>query len=216
LHMTQVTLNGLSLGKAGGGPLRPGEYLVVADDTALFRARYGPLKIRLLEPAGWRPLRNSGDTLRLAAAGFPLDSIAYAGRDLGTGKGCLARGPDGGWTAASSGGESSPGYSLPPISRMSWALSARKVDAGRPDRPLYVEVSMPPAGGYTLQVFDLEGNCVRDLGRGDGGKSGGKTVHRWEGEGRDGGRLAPGAYLLCLRSGGRDTRKRVVIVEGSR
>ncbi|HKP95627.1 MAG TPA: hypothetical protein VJ385_07710, partial [Fibrobacteria bacterium] len=69
LELARASFNGLPLG-AGAGGLDPGEFLVLTADLDRFRARYGSIKARVLQPPAWKALRNSGDTLTLSLAGF--------------------------------------------------------------------------------------------------------------------------------------------------
>ncbi|HKP97037.1 MAG TPA: hypothetical protein VJ385_14900, partial [Fibrobacteria bacterium] len=85
-------------------------------------------------------------------------------------------------------------------------LSGRVAEPGR---PLDVEVRMAAGGHYVLRVFDLEGNQVRELGRGGAGRN----VHSWDGTGERGAVLGPGPYLLCL-DGGSGLRRRAAVILG--
>jgi hypothetical protein len=153
-----------------------------------FRARYGPIKARVLQPSGWRPLRNTGDTLILSLAGFTVDSVAYGPVSPGE------AGPGG-----------TPGFPGPAAETAGWSLSGR---VAGPGGPLDVEVRVPPGGSYALRAFDLEGNRVRDLGKGGAGRH----AHAWDGRGEGGRALAPGAYVLCLAFADGTVRKRAVLV----
>jgi hypothetical protein len=177
-----LALDGASLGIPGMG-LGPGESVFLTPDTAAFRARFGAVKARLARPEHWRALRNSGDTLILSACGIPADTLAWgAGReDIPAAAGAGSLPENGGWS-----------------------FSGR---AASPAAPLDVEVRAPEGAGYVLRAFDLEGQCVREVGRGGPGR----RRHAWDGRGEGGRALPRGAYVLGLSFAGGKTRKRAVV-----
>lgn len=180
ISLAAATVGGMPAGPAGS--LAPGERAVLTADTAAFRARHGALKAKVMRPERWRALRNSGDTLVLALAGLPADTLAW--------------GPVGGDGAAIAGGAGAP-------EAAGWSLSGR---TAFPDAPLEIEVRSPPGMGYVLRAFDLEGACAREIGRGGPGR----RTHAWDGRGEGGRRLPFGAYVLCLAFEGGGARKRAV------
>jgi hypothetical protein len=189
LDLAHAAFNGVPLG-AKAGTLEPGEYLVVTESAERFRARFGAIKARALQPAGWRPLLNTGDTLVLSLAGIAVDSVIYP----------AAPGSE---TAA----PGTPGFAAPAEAGNAWALSGK---AAGPGRTLDVEVETASGGSYALRIFDLEGNLVKMLGSGGAGR----RAHAWDGSGSGGRRLNPGPYLLCLsRSDGSAFRAVVIVME---
>lgn len=176
-----LSLDGRPLGLKEAG-LGSGDRLILTPDTAGFRARYGALKATLARPGQWRALRNTGDTVTLSACGVPADTLAWAE----PGKALPA-----GWESGSA------------PEREGWSLSGR---AAVPAAPLGVEVRAPAGRGYVLRAFDLEGQCVREIGRGGAGR---RTL-AWDGRGEGGRALPRGAYVLCLSFAGGTTRKRAV------
>lgn len=208
LSLTRMEFDGRLLG-AAAGEIAPGEYVVLTESTSGFRARYGALKVRLIEIPSWPGLRNTGDTLRLSAAGFALDSVVYGAKALADGGGCLVRGRPGeagpALPEAARSGSGTPGFSVEPVTDFSWELSGRIAGSGR---SVDAEVRAPSGFRYSLRIFDLEGNCVRDLGGGGPGRN----IHRWTGESDRGGRLQPGPYVICLAAEGHRSRKQVVVV----
>jgi hypothetical protein len=177
-----LALDGAPLGIEGIG-LEPGESLILTPDTAAFRVRYGAVKARLARPEHWRALRNSGDTLVLSACGIPADTLA--------------------WAAIRKGVPDDAGIgSLP--EKEGWALAGR---VAFPAAPLDVEVRAPAGRSYVLRAFDLEGQCVREIGRGGPGR----RAHAWDGRGEGGRALPRGAYVLALAFEGGPTRKRAVL-----
>lgn len=190
LDLSRARFNGLALGSKAG-ILEPGEFLVLTESLERFRARFGSIKARVLQPAGWRSLRNSGDTLVLSLAGLTVDSVVY--------------GPI---TTAGIRQAGTPGFAVDPAEAAmaeGWSLSGR---VAGPGRPLDVEVRAAAGGSYALRVFDLEGNKARDLGIGGAGR----RLHSWDGRGEGGRTLAPGPYIVCLSRDGGRARRAVVIV----
>jgi hypothetical protein len=203
LSLAQVAFNGRALGEKAG-VLAPGEHLVLTESIPKFLARYGSLKVRLWQLPSWPGLRNTGDTLRLSAAGFPVDSAAYAAGDLNGVGGCLRPGKEGLQETPGT-----PGFTEAVVERLAWKLSGRIAGGGR---TLDVEVLVPGVIRYALRVFDLDGNRVLDLGGGGSGRH----LHRWAGEDARGRALAPGLYLLCLSVDGHRTLKQAVAVVADR
>jgi hypothetical protein len=189
LDLGRAAFNGLGLGARVGanpGGLEPGEFLVLTGSLEKFTARYGSLKARILQIPGWKPLRNSGDTLVLTLAGFTVDSVTYGG--------------------GRTGAPGTPGYAAAAVAADGWSLSGKLVEAGR---PLDVEVSVRSA--FVLRLFDLEGDVVRELGRGGPGRS----RIGWDGTGEGGRRLQPGPYILGLSIEGKRTRREVVLLRSA-
>ncbi|GEM_PF-4062368 len=199
LDLSRAAFNGLALGSKAG-VLDPGEFLVLTESLDRFRGRYGAIKARVLQPSGWRALRNSGDTLVLSLAGLAVDSVAYPAVSL-----AQARAASAGTPGFAGPGE--PGGAVAAEAE-GWSLSGKVAGDGR---TIEVEVRIAPGGTYGLRVFDLEGNQVRDLGSGGQGRS----LHGWDGRGDGGAPLIPGPYILCLAREGRPPRRAAVIVMAS-
>ncbi|MEO6095452.1 MAG: hypothetical protein ABIW76_07170 [Fibrobacteria bacterium] len=188
LDLGYAAFNGLPLGSKAG-TLEPGEFLVVTESAERFRSRFGPIKARVLQPSGWRPLRNTGDTLVLSLAGIAVDSVIYPAV-----------------TGAETASPGTPGFSARAEGGDAWKLSGK---VAGPGRTLDVEVVTASGGSYALRIFDLEGNLVKMLGTGGAGR----RAHSWDGNG-DGGRLNPGPYILCLsRSDGSAFRAAVIVMD---
>lgn len=212
LELKGAAFRGIPLGTEAGG-LDPGSYLVLTASADRFRARYGPIKADLLQLSGWKALRNTGDTLILSLAGFTVDSVAYGadGFPLGEGGARPGAGParESGTREGMAG---TPGYAAPAIASNGWNLSDRG-PSGRvagPGRPLDVEVRTLPGRNHVLRLFDLEGNLVRELGRGGPGR----TFYAWDGRGREGAALRPGPYILCLSIDGCRPLRTAVVLTG--
>lgn len=240
LSLARVEAGGAPLGK-GAGVLAPGEFAVVTEDAAAFRSFFGPLKIRLFQPAGWRTLRNTGDTARISVAGLPVDALRYDEKQAASGcivraptdAGSGAEGPGADPTAAQGPGpapapqgpDSDPGGnpsgvadSLPAVRGVpeprptpgfavpadeggfGWEFSSRVI---RPGSPLEVTLRIPSPGSYVVRAFDLEGNIVRELGRGGPGRN----VHAWDGTG-----MPTGPYVIALTAEGHPALKRAVVI----
>ena len=210
LDLGSVAWDGTPLGP-GAGRLGPGEYLLLTEDAAGLRGILGPLKARILEVAGWKALRNSGDTCRIALEGFGLDSLAYGGKDAAASP-CLARSPAAppgiaaGLRPAVPAGAATPGYAAaaPPGSPR-LAVVPRIL---RPGGEFAIDVEVPPPAGFGLRVFDLEGNLLRVLAKGGAGRH----AVSWSGADADGRPLPPGPYVLALGVAGRAPVRKVGVV----
>jgi len=181
IALSLATVDAMALG-AKAGFLDPGERIVLASDTAAFRARYGPIKANVMRPEPWRALRNTGDTLVLRLAGAAVDTLSWGPIKPG---------------AAAAGNEELP-------TEAGWSLSGR---TAFPEAPLDVEVQAPAGADYVLRAFSLEGDIVKEIGRGGAGR----RMHTWDGRGAGGRALPRGAYVLCLTFGDGWTRKRAIV-----
>lgn len=182
ISLERCEVGGMEAG-SGGAFLDPGQSLFLVSDTAAFRSRFGFPEAKVRRPSGWRALRNTGDTLVLALDGVPADTLS--------------------WGSLRPGGSppASDGSGRP--ARADWSLSGR---AAFPDAPLLAEVFAPEGDDYVLRAFDLEGNPVREIGRGGPGR----RIHAWDGRGEGGRSLPRGPYVLCLTFGRSPARKRAV------
>lgn len=209
LDLSRAAFNGMPLGSKAGG-LDPGEFLVLTASLERFHARYGPIKARVLQPAGWRSLRNSGDTLTLTLAGFTVDSVVYDAAGDAVVDGVPVPGGASGALSDSRGGlPGTPGFAAGAAGENGWTLSGK---VAGPGRPLDVEVRMADGKDYVLRLFDLEGNLMRELARGGPGR----RLHTWDGSGEGGAVLNPGPYILCLSMAGRRPRREAIILMGDR
>lgn len=191
LELSSAVFNGRLLGAKAGG-LEPGEFLILTQSHAAFRERFGAIKVRVMELPAWPALPNAGGALVLALCGFTVDSLVYDAKSAAA-------------EARWSGAGATPGFEAAMPAESGWKLSGK---VAAPGRPLDVEVFARGPGGYSLGVFDLEGNRVKDLG----GRGPGRHRHSWQGEGGRGGPVAPGPYVLCLSMDGGGPRWRAVIV----
>ena len=201
LDLSQVAVNGRLLGPKAG-ELAPGEFLIVTESESRFRVQFGAMKIRILEIANWPSLRNIGDTLTLSIAGFPLENLIYSTHDLASGQSCLSPGKSGFVS-----GMGSPGFIPKSLDEFSWVVSGRVVGAGT---FLNGEVKGQSGLVYSIQIFDIDGNCVRSMAQGLSGPS----KFEWRGEDDHGQMLPVGPYVLCLRSGGHRTKKWAMALQG--
>lgn len=181
IALSLATVDAMALG-AKAGFLDPGERIILASDTAAFRSRFGPIKADVLRPEPWRALRNTGDTLVLRLAGAAVDTLSWGAIKPG---------------AAASANDA-------PSDEAGWSLSAR---TAFPEAPLDVEVRAPAGADYVLRAFSLEGDIVREIGRGGEGR----RAHAWDGRGAGGRKLPRGAYVLCLSFGDGRTRKQAIV-----
>ncbi|MBW8886353.1 MAG: hypothetical protein JF616_01240 [Fibrobacteres bacterium] len=180
IALSLATVDAMAL-ETKAGVLDPGERIILTSDTAAFRARFGPIKANVVRPEPWRALRNTGDTLILRLAGIAVDTLSWGPIKPGA--------PEAGNDLPAGAG---------------WNLSGR---TAFPEAPLEVEVLAPAGADYVLRAFSLEGDIVREIGRGGAGR----RVHAWDGRGAGGRALPRGAYVLCLTFGDGRTRKRAIV-----
>ncbi len=199
--------------------LPPGGFLVLTGDTAALLRQYGPMAASVRRLSPWPALRNSGDTLRISAGGWLMDSAVYGATDLSGARGCLERAdgerfhpaPQLGLVMGVDGNPSppdstrAPGLSDPVPKTLSWEFSGSVASAAR---SLTINVDAPIGVNFHVRIFNLEGDIVRDLGEGGAGH----LRLAWDGRGTGGNTLRPGPYIICLNAAGRSPRKRVVLV----
>jgi len=73
-----------------------------------------------------------------------------------------------------------------------------------------ITFAVAPGVAWRLEVFDLAGRRVRDLGAGAG--AGALTIHRWDARDDGGARVGAGVYQVRLETGGRVRGTRVVML----
>lgn len=87
-----INMNGCAIGDSTGlsvfadtAPLmNPGEFWVLAENEAAFRAHYPEYAGNLIQVANWRSLNNTGDRIRLVGpAGEMIDSLSFRGGNGG-------------------------------------------------------------------------------------------------------------------------------------
>ena len=197
-----------------------GDFLLLTPDAPGLRAsRSLPVGAVVLEPdGGWPTLNNSAaagesadQVFLLDASGVVVDHLSYDETLLGERgqsmeRGQVAAGASTGWFA--SPGDPTPGLpnaaAAAPLPRSGLSVHPNPFspDGDGDADVLHVLLRRPPEeASIVAEVFDLTGETVRVLGAGRSGSG----VLQWLWDGRDGsGRAVPmGAYVVVVRSGGR-------------
>ncbi len=186
----------------GADSLGVGEYAIVAQDTAAFRAFYGD-GCKLLGVDGWRSLNNDGDVVRLIDQfGTISDTAAFfagAGdnRSLELNESAFTDG-----RREWHGSTDTSGATACRVNSVSSQFSGEiavtlvnRVFAPSLDEALRISIACPPATGLTLEVIDLAGrrrHIIADHRQFSTGEI------AYDGRCDYTGRLPVGAYVLLI------------------
>jgi hypothetical protein len=221
---TAVSLTGWSIGDSthlsfitGPVPSIPaGGYLVLAQDTAAFRAFYWGFIGLSAEVSPWPSLNNSGDLVRLVDSfGLIADTFAFnyvfdSNQTWGRAEGSEDR-----WgRSAVNGG--TPGA----VNDVRFAPSARalKVDVSPQiispdgdgvDDSAVIRIEAPEAKGFTVRIYDVQGRLVRSFEHNSIDLA---LQYVWEGRDDGGGRLPVGIYILFVEAEGVESIKKTIVV----
>lgn len=196
--------------------IQPHDYLVLAEDTAAFRASYAGFTGTLVPLSPWPSLNNSGDLLRLVDS-FGLEADRFEYRDLYDSNLTWARaeGSDTRWgRSVDTGG--TPGS----INSVRFAPTGNALrvtvlpqifspDADGVDDTTVIAVEGPPADGFTLKIYDVQGRVVRTFERGAIDLA---PSYIWNGHDDNGGRLPTGIYILFVEAQGVESIKKTIVV----
>ncbi len=221
---TAVDLIGWTFGDAlrevtitsGSFVVPPNGFVVLAQDSAAFRAFYGDQSILVVEPASWPALNNTGDTVRLIdTGGAEVDRFGYAA--VFAANMTWSRDPSdlSGWAQSKSeGGTPGAANELRPAffgSGFRVVVSPRvfSPDGDGVEDSTSIEIRADSDNSYTIEVFDREGRKVWELAIAAGGW---EEQYVWRGESQSGERLPVGIYIVHVESGLGDEAVETVVI----
>ncbi|MBU8932569.1 MAG: lamin tail domain-containing protein [candidate division Zixibacteria bacterium] len=193
----------------------PGEYVVLAHDTAEFLDYYPLFDGIVIEPPSWATFNNSTpDIVRLIDQfGFVLDRFSYHrtfdnnytwSRDEQT-----ILDPE--WSSAENRG-GTPGevndiYFGPTGNRVGIMIEPRvfSPDGDGIDETVIIDVEAPSDQEYEMKIFDVQGRVVFDFERV-------RDENEWDGRNNSGERLPIGIYIVYLEVIGGESVKETVVI----
>ncbi|MEW5794901.1 MAG: lamin tail domain-containing protein [Candidatus Zixiibacteriota bacterium] len=197
----------------------PYQYLVLAEDTVGFVAAYPLFSGDLHQPAAWRGLNNSSDSVRLVDA-FNIQADRFYYIDVHDNNHTWARSESmdnlGRWgrseDAGGTPGEPNRVRFAPDGSRtLSISIEPRIIspDGDGRDDSTVIKLEASPAESFSLRLYDSKGRKVRtfedkviDL----------KEQYVWCGESDSGEKLPIGIYILYFEAAGVESAKKTVVV----
>ncbi len=222
----EVDLNGWQIGDANSVKLitsnqilvSPGEYVVLAQDSLEFTTFYPFYSGRLIQPAGWSVLNNSGDALKLLdsfniladsfdyAAGY-ADNFSWSRVESGVDEGSWGRSENSG----GSPGELNRVVFLPDGESVSLKIEPSHFSPngdGYQDTVI-IFIESPQAESYSLKIFDRHGRQVRTILDNELFIA---ASYGWDGKFDDGRRAPVGIYIVLFEARGERTVKKPVVV----
>ncbi|MEE8404390.1 MAG: lamin tail domain-containing protein [candidate division Zixibacteria bacterium] len=221
-----IDLNGWQIGDVNSVKLitsnqisvSSGEYVVLAQDSLEFTSFYPFYSGRLIQPAGWSVLNNSGDALKLLdsfnimAASFDYvsgygDNFSWSRVESGVDEGIWGR-------SENSGG--SPGE----LNRVVFSSSGESVrlriepshfspDGDGYQDTVIIFIESPQAEAYSLKIFDRYGRQIRSILDDELFMA---SSYGWDGKFDDGRRAPVGIYIVLFEARGERTVKKPVVV----
>ena len=199
--------------------LAPDEYLVVTEDVDRFYSRFPDRTVRVVAPARWARLNDSGDAVvvRDATDGV-VDRMSYVeapveGRSLERISWSGSGDDPQNWLASTDMDGATPG-------RENSVAQGSDIDAVQllaEPNPFYDRVEIryllpAPRADVNLWVYDRSGHPVKSLL--NAAEGGSRRSVTWDGTGDDGATLKPGIYILFLETllEGRIFRTRAPVV----
>ncbi len=220
---TAINISGWKIGdslrlniiSAGSQSLASGEYLVLAKDSAAFRAFYSDDAILMVQPSSWAELNNNFDLVRLYDANnFPADSFRYG--SVYPNNYSWSRGEEAGKTeqwgrSIDPGG--TPGmtnlvYYQASASSISLRIEPNPFSPSR-DRQTAITFTMPPGENMTIRVYDIEGRLVKTILDNMPALDG---VVYWDGTSDDNLCLQVGIYIIYAEVHNRAQFKQTVVI----
>ncbi len=196
----------------------PGEYFVLARDTLSFLNFYPLFSGKLIQPAGWSALNNSGDAVKLRdpfnLLADSLDYVAGYGDNFSWSR--VESGVDeGNWGRSETSG-GSPGE----LNRVVFSPTGETIkltiepthfspDGDGFEDTVIIAVEAPSAKSYSLRIFDRFGGEVRTIIKDELFIA---SSYGWDGSFDDGRRVPIGIYLVLFEARGEGSVKKTVVV----
>ena len=182
-------------------PVSPGQYVVLAQDSAAFGSYYGS-DCPAIEPSNWASLNNSGDVVILRDNnGVFSDSLTF--KEVGDGNHSMElnekqTGSTRSWSVSTSASGSTPCAANSVTSEFTEEINvtlANRVFSPRSGERLCYHVSCPPATVFVIEVFDLAGRRHWTIANSLPMSTGDSF---YDGQSEQYGSLPPGAYILMI------------------
>lgn len=205
----------LNLILSGARTLEAGEYLILAQDSAAFRAFYGDNAIPVVQPSSWGELNNGVDQVRLYdSSNFPADSFRYG--SVYPDNYSWSRGEEAGKTEQW-GRSIEPGGTPGKMNQVYYQASASAISlkvepnpfSPSRDRQTAITFSMPPGENMTIRIYDTEGRLVKTILDNMPALDG---VVYWDGKSDDNLRLQVGIYIIYAEVHNRAQFKQTVVI----
>ena len=199
--------------------IRPQEYLVLADDSALFKSAYPLFTGTLHQPPAWRSLSNSSDSVRLVDIyGIEADRFYYshaydsnhtwARSESTENSGRWGRSEDAGGTP---GDTNRVRFAPEGSTTLSVSIEPRIISPdgdGRDDSAI-IKIQVSRADSYSLKIYDSQGRLVRTI---EDEVPDLKEQYVWRGDTDGGQRLPIGIYILYVEASGVESAKKTIVV----
>ena len=197
----------------------PGEYLVVAQDSASFRGQYPQFLGTCCQPPSWREFNNGSDSVRLFDSfGIQADRFYYS--DTYDNNHTWSRGEsgeyEGRWGRSEDSG-GTPGEAnrvrFAPDGTQSLQISIEpqiiSPDGDGRDDSTVIRIQVSLAQSYLLRVYDCRGRLVRTL---EEDVTDLRQEYVWRGEDDSGTRLPIGIYVLYFEAVGVESTRKTIVV----
>ena len=181
--------------------MSPGQYLVLAQDTAAFESYYGS-DCLAIEPSSWASLNNTGDVVILRDDnGVCSDSLTF--KEVGDGNHSIElnekqTGSLRSWYVSTATSGSTPCAANSVSSEFTEEINVtlvNRVFSPRSEERLCYHVSCRPGTVFVIEVFDLAGRKHRTIANSLPMSSG---DFFYDGQSEQYGTLPPGAYILKI------------------
>ncbi len=195
-----------------------GQFVVITEDSAAFRAYYPQFSGQLVQPASWATLNNNGDTVRLIDAyGIQADSFIYSSTydsnyTWGRSEDAEHRN-DWGKSTAIGGTPGAPNDVVlrPAGSNLMITIEPQvfSPDGDGVDDASSIVITAPQATSYTMKIYDRKGRVVRTFADDNPFIRG---QYEWDGRSDGGERLPIGIYILYFEANDVQSIKKTIVI----
>ncbi len=199
--------------------IRPSEYVVIAEDTLVFKSYYASFNGVLLQPpSGWPDLNKTSDSITLIDS-FGIEADRFVFKSSYDSNYTWCRGEEPGTTnlwgrSLDIGGSPAEKNSLlfaPSGSGLSVVIDPQvfSPDGDGYDDSVSLTFSASPGKKYTAKIYDRGGRVVRTL---FDGQTHLRREYFWDGRTNDQMRLPVGIYILYFEAEGVESLKKTLVV----